>query len=68
MGSIIRYTKRQIFKSHLKISTVMTKRNPLTNGGYAMRLLVISWTGTEGLISLNCDRPLHSGIRVPELQ
>jgi len=27
-----------------------------------------SWTGTEGLpvSSLNCDRPLHSGIRVPE--
>ena len=29
-----------------------------TNSGHAMRL--ISWTGTEGLPSLDCDRPLHS--------
>ena len=38
-----------------------------TNSGHAMRL--ISRTGTEGLpvSSLNCDRPLHSGIRVHEL-
>jgi len=38
-----------------------------TNSGHAMRL--ISRTGTEGLpvSSLNCDRPLHSGIRAPEL-
>ena len=37
-----------------------------TNSGHAMRL--ISRTGTEGLpaSSLNCDRPLHSGIRAPE--
>ena len=34
--------------------------------GHAMRLN--SRTGTEGLpvSSLNCDRPLHSGIRAPE--
>ena len=27
-----------------------------------------SWTGTEAfpVSSLNCDRPLHSGIRAPE--
>ena len=38
-----------------------------TNGRYAVRL--ISRTITEGppVSSLNCDRPLHSGIRVPEL-
>ena len=38
-----------------------------TNSGHAMRL--ISRTGTEGLPvpSLNCDRPLQSGIRAPEL-
>ena len=32
-------------------------------------LRLISRTGTEGLpvSSLNCDRPLHSGIRAPEL-
>jgi len=34
--------------------------------GHAIRLN--SWTGIEGLpvSSLNCDRPLHSGIRAPE--
>ena len=34
--------------------------------GHAMRL--DSRTGTEGspVSSLNCDRPLHSGITVPE--
>jgi len=35
--------------------------------GHAMRLN--SQTGTEGLSvsSVNCDRPLHSGLKVPEL-
>jgi len=38
-----------------------------TNSGHAIR--VISRTGTEDLPvpSLNCDRPLHSGIRASEL-
>ena len=38
-----------------------------TNSGHAVRL--ISLTGTEGLPvpCINCDRPLHSGIRAPEL-
>jgi len=38
-----------------------------TNSGHAMRL--ISRTGAEGLSvpSLNCERPLHSGIRASEL-
>jgi len=35
--------------------------------GHAMRLN--SWTGIEGpsVSSLNCDRPLHSGLKAPEL-
>ena len=35
-----------------------------TNGRYAMRLISRK---VQPVSSLNCDTPLHSGIRVPEL-